>query len=256
MSLNALIIEDEPAASRRLEKMIKEADPTMVIMGKLDSVSSSVKWFRENPPPDLVFLDINLGDGVSFNIFDEIDLHCPVIFTTAFDEYALRAFKLNSIDYLLKPIKQEELLFSIEKFKRQYRAGNPGMKENLMAMLEELKKPEDRWKKRFMVNFGEKIKAIDTQDIAYFMILEKNTFLVTLSNDSYGIGYSLEQLEEMLDPAVFYRVNRKFIVSFPCIKNMWSYSRSRVKLQLEPLPPDDVIVSTDRSPGFKQWLDK
>ncbi|MFW5707967.1 MAG: LytR/AlgR family response regulator transcription factor [Bacteroidota bacterium] len=256
MSFKALIIEDEPAAYRRLEKMIREADPAVEIVGILDSVSTAIRWFGENPAPDLVFLDINLGDGVSFTIFDHVDLQCPIIFTTAYDEYALKAFKLNSIDYLLKPIKQEELVFSIEKFKRQYMAGNTAIKENLAAMLEQLKQPQDRWKKRFVVNFGEKIKAIDTNHVAYFMILEKNTFLVTLSNDSYGIGYSLEQLEELLDPALFFRVNRKYIVSFSCIRNMWSYSRSRVKLQLDPLPPDEVIVSTDRSSGFKQWLDK
>jgi DNA-binding LytR/AlgR family response regulator len=256
MQCKALIIEDEPAASRRLEKMIREADPMVEIIGKLDSVSSSIRWFTNNPQPDLVFLDINLGDGLSFGIFDEIDVQCPVIFTTAYDEYAIKAFKVNSIDYLLKPIKQEELNFSIRKFRSHQLEQKDSMHDKIRLMLESMKSPEERWKKRFVVNFGDRIKAIETTEIAYFMILEKSVFLVTHQNDSYGINYSLDQLDGLLDPSRFYRVNRKYIVAFSCIENMWSYSRSRVKLQVRPAPPEDVIVSTERSSGFKEWLNQ
>jgi DNA-binding LytR/AlgR family response regulator len=256
MQYKALIIEDEPAASRRLEKMIREADPSVEIIGMLDSVSSSVRWFNDHPQPDLVFLDINLGDGLSFGIFDEIDLRCPVIFTTAYDEYAIKAFKVNSIDYLLKPIKQEELNFSIRKFRSQQTNNQDSVQDKIKLMLESMKSPDDKWKKRFIVNFGDKIKAIETSEIAYFMILEKSVFLVTHQNDSYGINYSLEQLDALLDPTRFYRVNRKYIVAFSCIESMWSYSRSRVKLQIKPTAPEDVIVSTERSAGFKEWLNQ
>ncbi len=254
MHCNALIIEDEPAAARRLEKMIHEADPFIAIIDKLDSVSSSVRWFKENPPPDLIFMDINLGDGISFGIFEEVEINCPVIFTTAYDEYAIKAFKINSIDYLLKPIKQEELNFSIKKFRTHQAGSQQQVQDNIRMMLENLKSPSDKWKKRFVVNFGDKIKAIETDEIAYFMILEKNTFLVTHKNDSFGINYSLDQLDEMLDPSKYFRVNRKYIVGFSAIVTMWSYSRSRIKVQLQPPAPEDVIVSTDRSAGFKEWL--
>jgi DNA-binding LytR/AlgR family response regulator len=256
MQLRALIIEDEPAAARRLEKMIADADPHITIIDKLDSVSTAVRWFRQHPQPDLVFLDINLGDGLSFAIFEEVEVNCPIIFITAFDEYAIKAFKLNSVDYLLKPVKQEELNFSIRKLRSYFSSDQRQSQNNIRMMLESLKSPAEKWKKRFVVNFGDKIKAIETEEVAYFMILEKNTFLVTHRNDSYGISYSLEQLEEMLDPSKFFRVNRKFIVGFSSIENMWSYSRSRVKLQLIPSPPEEVIVSTERSSGFKEWLNQ
>ena len=256
MSYRALIIEDEPAAARRLEKMILISDPSIRIIDKLDSVSAAVRWFKTHPAPDLVFLDINLGDGLSFGIFDEIDVQCPVIFTTAYDEYAIKAFKVNSIDYLLKPIRQEELDFSIEKFRKQAGYRKDEIQQNFKNMLESLKTPEDKWKKRFVVSFGDKIRAIETDAIAWFMVMEKSTWLVTRENNSYGINYSLEQLEELLDPSKFIRVNRKFIVGFSAITSMYAYSRSRVKLQLQPEPSEEVIVSTDRSSGFKQWLDK
>ncbi len=256
MSLKALIIEDEPAAARRLQKMILQADPGIAIIGMLDSVSGAVRWLQTNPHPDMIFLDINLGDGISFAIFEKVEVSCPVIFTTAYDEYAIKAFTINSIDYLLKPIKQEQLDFSISKLKKYFLNNQSAEKQNLSALLETLATGGEKWKKRFLVSFGDKIKTIEVEEIAYFMILEKSTFLVTGNNDSYAINYSLEQLEELLDPSRFFRVNRKYIVSMGSIKNMWIYSRSRVKLQLSPLPPEDVIVSTDRSGAFKEWLNQ
>jgi DNA-binding LytR/AlgR family response regulator len=255
MQTQALIIEDEPAAARRLEKLIHQIDPKILITGRLDSVSSAIRWFEQNPHPDLIFLDIHLGDGLSFGIFDSVEIRCPIIFTTAYDEFAIKAFKLNSIDYLLKPIKPHELQFSIEKYRKQGTVSG-GDEVNIQALLQSIKNPEDKWKQRFVVNYGDKIRAVETGEVAYFMILEKNTFLVTHNNESFGINYTLEQLENMLNPVDFYRVNRKYIVAFASIKNMWVYSRSRVKLQLAPSPPEDVIVSTDRSSGFKDWLNK
>lgn len=255
MTVRTLIIEDESAAARRLEKLIHAIEPGFVILDKLDSVASTIQWLMNNPAPDLIFLDIHLGDGLSFGIFEKHALQCPVIFTTAYDEYAIKAFKLNSIDYLLKPVKPEELQFSIQKFKKQFQKEIPSVPD-FKALLESLKSDENKWKKRFIVHFGDKIKAINTEDIAYFIILEKNTFLVTHQNSSFGVSYSLEQLEELLEPNKFFRVNRKFIIGFQSIENMYMWSRSRVKLQVKPAPSEDVIVSTDRTSRFKEWLNQ
>ncbi len=237
--------------------MIGEADPEMNVVARLDSVSGSVRWLKEHISPDLIFLDINLGDGLSFGIFDDVTVSCPVIFTTAYDEYALKAFRHNGIDYLLKPVRMEELREALRKF-REWRLGD-GEKwaGDLKSLMETLRQPDpDKWKKRFVVNFGDKIRAVETEEVAYFMIIEKNTFLLTHTNDSYGIAYSLEQLDELLDPGKFFRVNRRFFVSFASIKNMWTYSRSRIKLELKPPVPEDVIVSTERASGFREWLNQ
>ena len=253
--MRTLIIEDEAPAARRLAKLIQEIEPEAIIEGTLDSVSSALRWFDQHRLPDLLFLDINLGDGLSFEIFEKTEIFCPVIFITAYDEYAIKAFKVNSIDYLLKPLKEMELRKSLEKYKR-FQHNHLLQSGNLRAVLEHMKKPEKEWKQRFVVHFGDKLKSVESSAIAYFMIIEKNTFLVTHQNDSFGINYSLDQIIEFIDPSLFFRVNRKYVVSFDSIKNMWSYSRSRVKLQLDPPASEDVIVSTDRSSAFKEWLDQ
>ncbi|MFN2394890.1 MAG: LytR/AlgR family response regulator transcription factor [Bacteroidales bacterium] len=255
MTFKAVIIEDEPAAARRLEKLIHEIDTNIEIQAKPDSVATAIEWFQKNTLPDLIFLDIHLGDGLSFAIVDTLKITCPVIFTTAYDEYAIRAFKVNSVDYLLKPIKHDELELSIRKFKKHFQK-EYHQTQDLKVLIESLKQPASNWKKRFVVNYGEKIKAIETSDIAYFMIMEKNTFLVTRGNRSFGINYSLEQLENHLDTNVFFRVNRKFIININAIENMFTWSRSRIKLHLNPPPPEDVIVSTDRTSHFKEWLNQ
>ncbi len=251
--IKALIIEDEIAAAKRLSKLIREADPSVEILEILDSVSSSIKWLTQNPPPDLMFLDINLGDGQSFSILEQLNIECPVIFTTAYDEYAIKAFKVNSVDYLLKPIKADELKFSIEKYKKN---ANAGVESDIKSLLKTISQQEKPWKTRFIVSYGDKIKTIEVASVAYFMIIEKSCFLQTFDKVSYGINYSLDQLEDMLDPSAFYRINRRYIISYASIKNMWSYSRSRIKLQLQPVSDEEIIVSTLRSSGFKEWLDK
>ncbi len=253
--MRILIIEDELPAARRIAKLIKEVEPNTEIVGTIDSVSASVEWLKNNPHPDLILLDIHLGDGSSFEIFEEIELNCPVIFTTAYDEYAIKAFKVNSVDYLLKPINKEELEQSVKKF-RKFSEKDKMDFSQFRSVLESMKTEDNKYKKRFVVNYGDKIRSVEVSEVAYFMIMEKNTFLVTKQNETYGIQYSLEQLEEFLTPTDFIRVNRRFIVSFDAIENMWSYSRSRVKLGLQPAAPEDVIVSTDRSSQFKAWLNK
>lgn len=248
--MKIVIIEDEVIAADYLEKMIKLYDPSVEVMAKLDSVSSSVIWFQQNQP-DLIFLDIHLGDDISFKIFEQVDIRIPVIFTTAYDHYAIRAFKLNSIDYLLKPIDQNELIASIEKYKS---FGNPKTDLRMLTELINLQKPN--YQERFLVSSGQKLRSVQTSDIAYFFAEQKLSFLVDQSGKQFIVDQSLDKLETLIDPQQFFRINRQFIVSFRAIKNMISYSKSRVKLELEPQIDKETIVSVERASDFKNWLNR
>lgn len=248
--MKIVIIEDEVIAADYLEKMIKLYDPSVEVMTKLDSVSSAVIWFQQHQP-DLIFLDIHLGDDISFKIFEQVDIRIPVIFTTAYDHYAIRAFKLNSIDYLLKPIDQNELIASIEKYKF---FGNPQVDLRKLTELINLQKPN--YQERFLVSSGQKLRSVQTSDIAYFFAEQKLSFLADHSGKHFIVDQSLDKLETMIDPQQFFRINRQFIVSFRAIKNMISYSKSRVKLELEPQIDKETIVSVERAPDFKNWLNR
>ncbi len=251
--MKAVIIEDEKLAAERLEELINEIDSSIEISAKLVSVEQSIKWLRQNKP-DLIFLDIQLEDGISFSIFNKVEIDIPIIFTTAYDQYAIKAFKLNSIDYLLKPIKKEDLRESLSKFKN--------IKTSYLMDFEEIiRNINDRgvdYKKRFLVQYGQKIKKVETQEIAYFYAMDKNVFLTTLQNHTYPIDYTLDKLQETLDPEKFFRINRKIIISFESIKNMIPYSRSRIKIELSPTEPKDVeaLVSVERASDFKEWMNK
>jgi DNA-binding LytR/AlgR family response regulator len=251
--MKVLVVEDEIAAARRLIKMIKEVDPELEILSTTDSISSTVNWLNSNPLPELIFMDIHLADGSSFKIFDQVKITCPIIFTTAYDQYAIQAFKVNSIDYLLKPIKIDELAFSIKKYREVI---NQIKAIDIETLVNAIRKQEQTFQRRFIVQYADKLKAIEVEDIAYFTALEKGVFLVSLDNHRYAIDYTLEKLEGILDPMHFYRANRKFLVSFSSIKSMFTYSKSRVKLELTPNPETEVIVSSDRSAGFKEWLNQ
>ncbi len=251
--MNAVIIEDEKLAAERLEELIHEIDPSIEISAKLISIEQSVKWLRRNKP-DLIFLDIQLEDGLSFSIFENIEIDIPIIFTTAYDQYAIKAFKLNSIDYLLKPVKKNELRESLNKFKN--------IKSSFLMDFEEIMKSIQQrdvgFKKRFLVQYGQKIKKVEIEEVAYFYALDKNVFLTTAQNNTYPIDYTLDKLQEVLNPERFFRINRKIIISFSAIKNMIPYSRSRIKIELDPPEPKDVeaLVSVERSSAFKEWMDK
>lgn len=251
--MRVLIVEDEIAAARRLPRILLEIEPSAQILGITDSVSSTVEWIKSNPEPDLILLDIHLADGVSFKIFNQVKVKCPIIFTTAFDQYAIQAFKLNSVDYLLKPINPEDLRFSLNKFKEKQSPSNNFDFEKILA---EIRKPQQDYQQRFVVQFADKLKAIEIDSVAYFMAMEKSVFLVSTDNHRYAIDYTMEKLETVLNPKSFFRVNRKFIVSFKSIKNMYFYSKSRVKLELNPPVDSEVIVSTERSSDFKEWLNQ
>lgn len=251
--MKTVIIEDEKLAAERLEELIKDIDPNIEIMSKLSSVEQSLKWLKKNKV-DLIFLDIQLEDGISFSIFDKVQIDTPIIFTTAYDQYAIRAFKLNSIDYLLKPIKKNELVESLNKFKKL----STSDLKNYKDIFESILKMEITYKKRFLIQYGQKIKKVDSDEIAYFYAMEKSVFLVTFQNNVYPIDYSLDKLVEIIDPEIFFRINRKLIVNISSIKNMIPYSRSRIKLVLEPPITNDIeaLVSVERSADFKKWMDK
>jgi DNA-binding LytR/AlgR family response regulator len=250
--IRALIVEDEVAAANRLVKMLKEIDPEISILKITDSIETTVNWLKINSEPDIIFLDIHLADGSSFKIFEQITIKSPIIFTTAYDQYAIQAFKVNSIDYLLKPIKRDDLVFSINKFKES----KPKSIDILMLVDELKRQKEPRWQQRFVVQFADKLKSIEIADVAYFIAQEKSVYLVSKLGTSYAIDFTLERLESVLDPMCFFRVNRKFIVSFVSIATMHFYSKSRVKLELIPKSDVDAIVSTERAADFKDWLNR
>ncbi len=251
--MKILIIEDENAAARRLEKMLKDIEPQIVVLGTTDSVESSVLWLQNNPIPDLIFMDIHLADGSSFEIFEHQKIACPVIFTTAFDEYALQAFRVNAVDYLLKPIKSSELETALSKFKKSVAPAAP----DFSALLETIRNPENqKYLRRMLIRFGQSIKLVGMDDAAYFYTKDKISFLVTRSTAKrFPIDYPLDKLETMLDPQHFFRINRQFIINVAAIKEMHPYSKSRVKIDLDPPTNDmETIVSTERSSEFKKWL--
>ncbi len=246
--MKVLIIEDEAAAMRRLKKLLHEIDPALEVVGELDSIEASINWLFNNPMPDIIFLDIHLADGSSFEIFRHVQIDKPVIFTTAYDQYAIQAFKVNAIDYLLKPIKAGELEAALAKA-RQWQAGS-GF--DYVALAKALQKEESS--KRFLIRFGQQIRVVEMRNVSYFYTQDKITFLVTKEGKRYPIDYSLEKLEEMVDSSRFFRINRQFIISIEAIKEMYAYSKSRVKVDLHPPCELETIVSTERSPVFKRWL--
>lgn len=251
--LKVAIIEDEVLAAERLEQMVKEIRPDAQIVVKLQSVAESVKWLKNNSA-DLIFLDIQLSDGIGFSIFEEIKKDIPVIFTTAYDQYAIRAFKLNSIDYLLKPIRLGELQESLNKFQNLSFSSQPDF-DQLLSML---RSGEASYKKRFLVRYGQILQKVEVDDVAYFYAFEKNVFLSTFKGEHLAIDYTLDKLQDVLDPLRFFRINRKMIINIRAIKKMYAYSRSRIKLELTPPEPKQVeaLVSIERTSDFKSWIDE
>lgn len=249
--MKVLIIEDEPAAARRLQKMLTDFDEKIEVLEQLDGIESTIIWLSEShPKPDLIFMDIHLSDGSCFEIFKLIKIDSPIIFITAYDQYALDAFKVNAIDYLLKPIKEEDLQHALEKFEKF----RPGGNLDYEALAKAIRQEQDNFQKRFLIRLGQSIKVVEISDVAYFYTQEKITFLTTKSGKRYPVDYSLEKLDTIADPKKFFRINRQFIVNIDAITEMYAYSKSRVKLKLDPTTDSDTIVSTERSPHFKKWL--
>mgnify|MGYP006196531957 FL=1 len=250
--MNIIIIEDEKPAARLLQRKIEKLGLQVNTM--LHSVEEAINWFQKNQHPDLIFLDIQLSDGLSFEIFEQIDIESAVIFTTAYDEYALRAFKLNSIDYLLKPIDEDDLEKAISKFKNHYQK-NAVSNLDFEAIKRMLVNPvEKEYKKRFSVKIGQQLKVISIDEIECFYSENKGTYIHTLDNRDYLIDSTLEVLEAEINPKDFYRVSRKFIVPLQSIKEIQVYSNSRLKIILPTYKDDEVIVARERVGDFKDWI--
>jgi two-component system, LytTR family, response regulator len=255
MSIRALVVEDEKPAAEHLLKLLGECVYELEVLKVLDSVSQSLAWLQENPLPDILFLDIHLADGLSFEIFNRLEISCPVIFTTAYEEYAIRAFKQNSVDYLLKPIGLADLEFALKKFMEkgwQYKQGS--VLSNRVELLAQML--TRRYKTRFAVQSGTRFKSIDTGNIVCFFSLGSATFLQDHTGKSYDISYSLEQLETELDPLRFFRINRRYIVQIDAIRDIQTYSSSRLKLILKNSTDEDILVSRRKVQEFKDWLEK
>ncbi len=250
--MNIIIIEDEKMAAKRLETMLLQVVPESTIIAKLESVKKSIEWLQSHDQPDLIFMDIQLGDGLSFEIFEHVNISAPIIFTTAYDEYALKAFKVNSIDYLLKPIDNEGLNNSIKKLK--------GLQKNSLHSTEDIMHAMEmlsgKYKNRFLVKTGEHMKSISVDNIHYFFSREKATFCSIAEGKNYILDYTLDQLDQKLDPELFFRISRQFIISMDSIKDIISYSNSRLKLIFINESTIEAIVSRDRVADFKLWLDR
>jgi two-component system, LytTR family, response regulator LytT len=251
--MKVLIIEDEKPSARRLQRMLESLELEVVEL--LHSVKESVVWFKNNEAPELIFLDIQLSDGLSFEIFQHVEVHSPIIFTTAYDEYALKAFKLNSVDYLLKPIDDEELKAAVDKFKSTWKISSETKDLDLNKIKQLLNDTQlQNYKTRFMIQVGAHLKIIESTEVCCFYSENKGTYLRSSNDRTYLLDSSLDKLEIELDPEKFFRVNRKFIVSRNSIEDIISYSNTRYELKLKGFKDYQIIVSRERVKAFKEWL--
>ncbi len=251
--MDVVIVEDERLSAEILKSMVEKSDSRINVIAVLDSLHNAKDWFRDNSPPDLLLLDIQLGDGTGFDLLKYIKQCPPVIFTTAYDEYAIKAFKYNSIDYLLKPIGEPELISALQKFKAADRLITDTIQENYQELKKIITK---EYKKRCLIKMGDQFKTIMVEEIAYAFYDEGMTYLSCIGNiGKLPIDYSLDQLEDILNPMHFFRINRKYLISLPAIKQIHSYFNSRLLLQLDHQYEDEIIVSRDRVKDFKRWID-
>ena len=247
--MRAIIIEDEKPAAEKLLKAIRQADTPVEVVAVLHSVKSAVEWLEQNPMPGLLFMDIELGDGLSFKIFDSVNISSPVIFCTAFDEYWQEAFEHNSIDYLLKPIKEDKLQAALNKYSK--------LKEHFSADVRQLLQTQqfaNEYKRRFLVKRGTDYVSVKTEDIAYFYATHKLVCMIDNKSQKFILDQSLADIEKQLDPSQFYRVNRKYLVHLNAIKKIKCFPKSKLQLELEPASSDDIIISQDNVTAFKEWM--
>jgi len=283
----ALVVEDEPLAARRLTGLLQKHAAPLTLLGPAESVAQAVALLQAGPAPDVLFLDIHLADGLSFELFEQVDITCPVIFTTAYDQYALRAFKVNSVDYLLKPIDEEELVAAIAKLRQRLAATAPVPSDQdfstkgsvsstkteaenaapaldaatLAALIQQLRQPAPvaSYKAQFVVRVGEHLKVVPVEQVAYFFSLEKTTLLQSTDGRKYVVDYTMEQLEGLLDPGQFFRLNRAYLARQAAIHDIIHYTNSRLQTILRPAPPESespVLVSREKVSVFKSWLDR
>lgn len=254
--MKVVIIEDEPNAQKELTRLLKNSAYQIDVLSYLDTVEEAVEWIETHEAPDLFFFDIQLSDGLSFEIFEHTEVKTPIVFTTAFDEYAIKAFKVNSIDYLLKPVKQNELNAALKKYENisQKLSHDSGLQLNQIQELLQLNKP--RYKTRFLCRIGDQISYVNTEDIAYFKAEDNEVLLITNDNHQYFINHSLDQLANYLNPDYFYRINRGYFVHLSSIKKMSKYFNSRLLLQLAPKTEGEVLISRAKVADFLNWIDK
>jgi len=251
--MKILIVEDESINASRLKRLLEELEPNCEILGIIDTVVDTVAWLNSNPTPDLITMDIRLADGLSFAIFDEVNITCPVIFTTAYDEYAIRAFKVNSIDYLMKPIEKNELEHALTKFKSLNTTETNYT--NITGILKELiQKPVFRM--RFLVTYRDGYKSVDVSEIDFIYSEFKTSNLFLKSGVIISIPQTMEELEQELDPNIFFRANRQFFIRAESIKSITNYFNAKLKIQLKRDPEREVIISREKTPLFKQWMDR
>lgn len=251
--IRTLIVEDEQPAARRLQNLLRELDRDIEIAGVTDTVESTVDWLSSNPSPDLIMLDIQLGDGLGFGIFSRINVDSYIIFTTAYDEYAIKAFELNSIGYLLKPVDSHKLSEALRKFRK---LGEKSQNIDIAHIIKSIKDRKEQYKKRFIVNVANRIRIIETGSIAYFYSMEKSSFICTFDNKHYPVEFSLDSVEGMVDKEHFFRINRAFLINLKAITKIDIISKSRIKLTVDPPFSGEVMVSGPKSPEFRAWLDK
>jgi len=253
--MKVVILEDEKLAAQRMQQLLKKCLPNIELVATLHSVESAIAWFANNPEPELIFADIQLGDGLSFEVFEAGQINAPIIFTTAFNEYAVRAFKHNSIDYLLKPIDQEELCAAIKKHNSgQKSESSSGISAATLAQA--MKMMTANYKSRFLIKVGDHLRPIDVSEVTFFYSAAKDTFLVNKAGRGYALDYSLDQLEQLLDPEKFFRISRRCLVAKSEITEVVVYSGSRLKVKANALDEEEAIVSRERVAEFKEWLER
>ncbi len=254
--MKVVIVEDEQLTAERIRTLLHQIDPEVEVMATIDTVKTAVQWFSRHENPDLVLMDIQLADGLSFDIFDLVRIESPVIFITAYQEYAIRAFKVNSVDYLLKPIKREDLESGLKKY-QDYFAGStpfPAIGHDLMQQIRQV--ISNPYKTRFMVKVGDRIKTVEVKEILYLFSLQKGTYLHTSGNRNYTIDFTLDRLGDMLDPERFFRINRKYIVCYEAISDLITLSGSKLKVNLVHSDDSEIYISRERLSAFKAWLDR
>jgi DNA-binding LytR/AlgR family response regulator len=255
--MKVLIIEDEPFARQELIRLLNNCDETIEIVKYIDSVEESVNWLRQNNDADLILMDIQLSDGLSFEIFSQTEVKLPVIFTTAYDEYAIRAFKVNSIDYLLKPIDEDDLMAALQKFKRwQSKTGDKESYFSTKQLEEVLGLYKPAYKTRLVVKLGDKFWHVEAKNTAYFYSEDKVSFLITNEGKKYIVNYTLEQIEKMMNPNDFFRLNRKYLANIKAIESIDKYFNSRLIIGLKPQATDEVIISRTKVTEFLNWLER
>ncbi len=257
--MRVLIVEDEELAVERIQKLLAEVESTAEVAGVTASIGATVAWLQTQPRPDLILMDIELADGQSFEIFNRVAVQSPVIFTTSYDEYAIRACKVNSIDYLLKPVKREELRAGLDKLRTLARQLNPAAEPSVSRieqLIRGLAQPEKEYRERFLIKSGQRYLSVETGEIAYFYYEDRLTFLKTWKNERYPVDYTLDELEGMLPPKSFFRANRQCILHIRSVHNIHSYFNHKLKLTLQPPLEAEVLVSRERATEFKQWMGK